>query len=281
MKHFQTLVTITLLALCSQALQTRLLDYLQLQFSTDLRISSRSKLPLFIHDLRHDWIEENIAWLERRPDLANDLCVANSALRNGEIEGRTVPTDLFDRLEIDNNRFGINRKEWINMRDRLKEISKCPVALQQVTYLYMDVYVDEDGLMDPGEKNIQLLADVLSAMPNLKRLSWGIPAQANKFFDRVFAQQGLQLPSVTHLVVGALAQHMVSICPNLEKLEGESYYHHWSWSWSHGSWDWEKDPAKLLLQEASRAPTIVSLSFQAGRHKWNRRLVRGKIMKAS
>jgi hypothetical protein len=187
MKHFQTLVTITLLALCSQELQTRLLDYLQPLLPSSLRISTRSELPPFIHDLRHHWIEENIAWLEERPDPTNDLCVANSALRNGEIEGRVVPADLFDRLEIDNNRAGIGRKGWINMRDRLQEISECPVALQQVTYLYMDVHDSELTMMDLDEKIIHLLADVLSAMPSLKRIRWGIPAQANKFFDRVFA----------------------------------------------------------------------------------------------
>jgi hypothetical protein len=273
MKLFKTLVPLTFLALCSQALRTRLFDLLGVQIPSWLLVPTMSKLPLFIHDLRHNWIEENIAWLERRPYPTNDLCVANSALRNGEIEGHAVPTDLFDRLDIDNNRFGINRKGWINMQDRLEEISKCPVALQQVTYLYIDVYVDE-WLMDPGEKTIQLLADVLSAMPNLKRVRWGIPVKANKFFEKVFAQQGLQLPSITHLVVvSAFAQHMVSICPNLQSLEGGDY--------RHGSWDRENTPTKLLLQEVSRVPTIASLSFQSGWDRWNRQLVRGKTTRAS
>ena len=108
MKLFNTLATLTLLALFSQALRTRLFDRLQLQIPSWLRVPTTSKLPLFIHDLRHHWIEENIAWLERRPDPTNDLCVASSALRSGEIEGRAVPADLFDRLDIDNNRAGIN-----------------------------------------------------------------------------------------------------------------------------------------------------------------------------
>lgn len=275
MKLFKALFTLTPLALCSQALQTRLLDLFELQSPSWFPVST---IPLFIHDLRHHWIEENIAWLERRPYPTNDLCVANSALRNGKIHGRAVPADLFDRLNIDNNRAGIERKGWVNMRDRLKEISKCPVALQQVTYLYIDVY-DDEWPMDPGEKSIQLLADVLSAMPNLKRIKWGIPAKANKFFEKVFAQQSLQLPSITHLVVGAFAQHMVSICPNLERLEGGKYNHHWSWS--DGPWGRENNPEKLLLQEASRVPTITSLSFQDRRQKWNRQLVRGKTARAS
>lgn len=278
MRLFNTLATLTLLALCSQAFWTRLSDRLRLQIPSRLRVPTISKLPLFMHDLRHCWIKENIAWLERRPDPTHDLCVASSALRNGGIEGHSVPADLFARLDIDNNRAGINRQGWINMRDRLEEISECPVALQQVTYLYIDVYVHDDGLMDPGKNIIQSLADVLSAMPNLKRLQWGIPAQANRYFEEVFARRGLHLPSITHLVVSAFAQHMVSICSNVERLEGGSYNHHWSWN--HGSWDRENNPAKLLLQEASRSPTITSLSFQDRYQDWNRQLVRGKTTRA-
>ncbi|KAF2704602.1 hypothetical protein K504DRAFT_120956 [Pleomassaria siparia CBS 279.74] len=145
------------------------------------------------------------------------------------MQGRTVPADLFSRLEIDNNRYGINREGWGNMRDRVEEMSECPVALQQVTYLYMDVYVDGYGSMDAGEENMELLAGVLSAMPNLESLHWGVPAEANEFFECVLARRELQLPSVAHLVVGAFAQHMVSVCPRLRSLEGGSYFNHWSW----------------------------------------------------
>jgi hypothetical protein len=277
MKLFNALASLPLLALCSQTLQTHLFERLPLQISSGLQVSTTSKLPLFIDDRHHPWIEENIAWLEQRSDPTNDLCAAGSALRNEGIGGRAVPADLFDRLEIDNNRYGIEPEGWVNLRDRLKEISKCPVALQQVTYLYIDVYVDEDVPMDPDEKTIQLLANVLSAMPNLKGLEWGIPARANKFIGEVFARRSLQLPSITHLIVGGFAHNMVTICPNLERLEVKSYYHHWSWD--HWPWDQEENSAMLLLQEASRVPTITSLSFEEQQRKWDRQLVRGKTMR--
>jgi hypothetical protein len=137
MKLFNALASLPLLALCSQALQTHLFERLLLQISSGLRVSTTSKLPLFINDLRHHWIEENIAWLEQRLDPTNDLCAAGSTLRNEGIEGRAIPADLFDRLEIDNNRYGINRKEgWVNMRDRLKEIDKCLVATTSYVFVY-------------------------------------------------------------------------------------------------------------------------------------------------
>jgi hypothetical protein len=71
---------------------------------------------------------------------------------------------------------------------------------------------------------------------------------------------------------------MVTICPNLERLEGGSYHHHWSWNrWS---WDQKEIPAMLLLQEASRVSTINSLSFEGQQRKWDRQLVRGKTIRA-
>ena len=279
MKLLKALATPTLLALGSHAFLTGLYGRFQPQAPIWLRLPARSKLPLFVHDFNHPWIKQNTTWLEQRPDPTSDLCVAGSALGNRKIEGHAVPTDLFHNLEIVNQRTGTDRAGWINLRDRLNEISKCPAALQQVTYLHIDVYVGKEGLMNPGEEIIQLLADVLSKMPNLKKLHWGFPSDANTYLDKVFAQRGLRLPSITHLIVGAYSQYMVSICPNLEKLEGGSYSHHWSWN--DVPYDREDSPAMVLLQEASRAPTIVSLSFTKTREEWNTQIVRGKTTRES
>jgi hypothetical protein len=276
MRFIHILATIPTLVLCSQAFWTRLYNQFQLQAPAWLRIPIMTKLPLFIHDFRHPWIEQNIQWLERRPDPMNDLCAPDSALRNGDVEGYAIPSDLFARLEIDNNRYGINRAGWPNMQDRLKEIIACPVALQQVTYLYIDVYVPDGGWMDPGQKAIELMGRALSAMKSLRHLHWGIPSEANKYFSEGFAQQDLQLPSVKHLVVGAYAQYMVSVCPYLEKLEGGGYEHHWSWV--NGPLDWDNNPANLLLHEASHAANITSFSFYNRLHHWDNQLVRGKII---
>jgi hypothetical protein len=275
MKFFHSLVALPTFYPGTREFWSDIFGSIQPRFPEWFHLTTKSKLPLFIHDLRHPWIEENLVWLEQRLDPTNDLCVAQSALQISDKEGRIIPANLFTRLEIDNSRVGIKRDGWSNMQNRLLEINKCPAALQQVTYLYIDVYTDTS---DPGEKPSELLADVLSAMANLKKLRWGIPGKSNEFFSKVFARRDLQLSSITHLVLGALAQHIITICPNVERLEGGSYYHHWSWSMV--PWSRDENSAKELLQTASGTLKLTSLSYDDRYRGWNVQTVRGKYTEA-
>lgn len=135
-----------------------------------------SKLPQFVHDLRHPWINENKDWLEQRETPYQDLCDLDSPLRSGGIDGHVYPTDLFKRLEVDNDgAVGTSRSGWGNALGRLRELKDCPAALNDVNHFYINIYIS-DGMygsrkesFNPGHQIPQLFADVLVAMPNLKR----------------------------------------------------------------------------------------------------------------
>ncbi|PVI03039.1 hypothetical protein DM02DRAFT_653019 [Periconia macrospinosa] len=211
----------------SYSLQRRISD--QLRFFVPARFLDRvftSKLPVFVKDIDHPWLKDkhNIAWLERGPDPIRDLCEVVEG-RDTEGESRTIPSDIFHRLDIDNHRRdiinredGVDRMAWVNMRDRLEEMSQCPAALQQVKYLYIDTE-NYYGIGHADAEVAELLADILSSMPNLERISWSIPWSSNVYFEDAFERRGLQLPRVKDLVLKKGAHYMIPICPNVEQLD--------------------------------------------------------------
>jgi hypothetical protein len=73
----------------------------------------RSDVPQFIIDARHPWILANQRKLERLPNAEAFLCLGPDSEANAETETweeeLQIPLDLFDKLEINNNRVGISR----------------------------------------------------------------------------------------------------------------------------------------------------------------------------
>src|ERR1700761_3247148 len=93
----------------------------------------RSTVPQFILDTRHPWILANQRKLERLPNAEAFLCSGLDSESN-ELKGTEtetggealgIPPDLFDNLEIDNNRVGISRPGWPNALERLGEMTRC------------------------------------------------------------------------------------------------------------------------------------------------------------
>jgi len=238
-----------------------------------------TKLPIFVHDIDHPWVKDkkNIACLERRLDPIRDLCYPT--VEGVENAGDcAIPLDLFDRLRIDNNCYeiinkkdGVNRYAWTNLNDRLEEMSKCQAALEQVTYLYIDTYMSTE--YEPDTAVVELFAEVLSLMPNLERIRWGLPSSSGARFGEIFALKKLELPSVKYLVLGAEAHFMVNICPNITELGAGHYNHHYSWNSL--SWN-DTKPFKNLLKAASTAENLTSLSIQIDKYGgWSPQSVRG------
>jgi hypothetical protein len=270
MKFFTTLATFALLALCCQALQFvdqpslqqrayLFAHHVQLHISKWMPSSRRADVSLFVSDIHHSKITEYIDRLQRRTDPMVDLCITSSAFKNGSDDKNTVPADLFHELRI-NDRHDVGRWGWKNMMDRLNEIRLCPAALQQVTYLHMYVY--EYSMQDPPAEVIELLADVLSAMPNLEKLDWHLPDDNSQWIAGILKRRNLQLPSVTHLVGAGSEYYMIPLCPNLQRVESM------------------RNNFQLLLQEASRVPSITSFSFgQQMQTRWNHKMTRGEIVR--
>lgn len=243
-----------------------------------------SKIPQFIEDLNHPWIKENKQWLEQRSNPIRDLCDLDSPLRNGNEDGYALPSDLFHRLEIDNNRCGIERSGWGNALQRLREIKNCPAALHDVRHLHVDVYLkegeygddDDPEPIEPGTEISQLFVDVLRSMPNLRRLDWGIPPESTPFLGECFTREKLTLPSINHLVLGPFSEYLVPLCPNLAELQAGDYTDHWGWSKiSSTDDDEDPDPYQRLIQSTSSAVNITTLSFNSGDNGWTPQVVQG------
>lgn len=235
-----------------------------------LSIFSRSEIPLFFEDIQHPWIEDehNIAYLKRQRNAALAICQRSDSPR-AIPSGLDIPSDIFDRLDLDNNRPGIHRDGWGNLRNRLKEMRSCPAALQRVKYLHIDVYIHEGESEHPGDEIGELLADVLSSMPNLHKIHWNLPPFSSSVFEEIFTRRQLQLSSISHLVLDFKAHFMVHICPNIRSLEQARSYRI------------ERDAIRLLLDVISIAHDLKALSLHHNEYDgygWTPGLVRSKHM---
>ncbi|KAM6488332.1 hypothetical protein HDV62DRAFT_20952 [Trichoderma sp. SZMC 28011] len=224
-------------------------------------IISHSKIPVFIKDIDHPWINENLQWLENRDDPFKELCDPSSEIYRG-IDGRVCPDDLFNRLVIDNNKWGMDRTPWRNARDRLREMRDCPMALDSVKHLYVDIYVSsgEYGFRydspNPGDEIPELFADVLTLMHNLERIDWKLSEQSANYFESVFSKRNLSLPSVNHLVPSQSSIYLIPMCSNLQVLEATG----------------SRSTQESFIESTSKVPSIRSLKFDAGR-EWSEPLL--------
>lgn len=248
----------------------------------------RSTVPQFILDTRHPWILANQRKLEGLPDARAFLCsdIPSESSGSAGIEtkiyggGLEVPRDLFDSLEINNNRGGISRPGWPNALERLGEMKKCQQALKQVKTLEVDIFVHSilysDNYMkilEPSEPPEQLLArfgDVLESMRNLETLKWMIRKEDTHLFEEAFRSRNLTLPSVKHLEPGPSSHYLVSMCPNLEILKNGGRY-----EWYHGYMPDKRDWGLMLIQAAALTPKLSSFSMVGGHKGWTPSLVSG------
>ncbi|TRX93020.1 hypothetical protein FHL15_006158 [Xylaria flabelliformis] len=229
----------------------------------------QSRVPQFILDAQHPWILENQGKLERLPDAESFLC--SQPQRSGKDlseNGLDVPPDLFEYLEIDNRRLGVDRPGWPNAVLRLRELHRCSAALSQVKtfktairvhrgeYSHLDKRILEPH--QPPREALDLFVDVLGNMTNLEILKWDIPVSDACYIERHFVERGLVLPSVRRLEPGSVSPFLVRTCPNITALEEKSY----------------TDAPEALLQAATFAPKLTRFAMSV-RHGWDLSLVQG------
>lgn len=255
------------MSLLNAPLQSYFHSFVQHTYELLSPIISHSKIPIFIKDIDHPWINENLQWLENRDDPFKELCDPTSEIYRG-IDGRVCPSDLFNRLVIDNNSWGMQRMPWRNARERLREMRDCPMALDSVKHLHVDIYVSsgEYGLRydspNPGDEIPELFADVLTLMHNLERIDWGISAVSANYFESVFSKRNLLLPSVNHLVPSQSSFYLIPMCPNLRALEATA----------------SRSDQGSFIESTSKVPSIRSLNFQSV-HRWSEPLLSGKLQR--
>lgn len=195
-----------------------------------------SKIPQFVHDLDHPWINENMGVLEQL-NATEALCNAESPLRS---RLPTIPDDLFKDLKVDNHDYSMRKRlGWDNARDRLLEIRSCKEALRTCQRFRVDIYRHAGGYDDkwepqePPQDVPPTFSDVLSSMPSLQKLEWMQPSDdtsATAIFESSFRERQLMLPTVTELQLGPNMHFLVPMAPNVETLTTSSGYK-WPFPW--------------------------------------------------
>lgn len=222
-----------------------------------------SKVPQFILDIDHQWLATNKTWLSRYPDVRSAICSKESDLwtKPGTPQ-HALPADLLARINIDNNKYGVSRFGWKNAAERLREIKNCPAALRDVMILHVNVYVYESKFDTWTESSLppkelpHLFAEVLSQLPNLETLHWGISLKSAHLFEAAFAEANVILSSVKHIIPAAYSEWLVRRCPNLESLRAGSFFDHASWNSDDFKLDYD---ARIALIKAMKGLPIQKI----------------------
>ncbi|KAI0867328.1 hypothetical protein GGS24DRAFT_485964 [Hypoxylon argillaceum] len=228
----------------------------------------RSRIPQFILDAQHPWIIENKNKLERLRDAESYLCSsltrsATDDLREklgGGEHGLDVPPDLFDYLEIDNGRLGVDRPGWPNALMRLRELNRCPASLSHVKTFKTSIFAHRGQYSDwdkrileplqPPKEVLDLFADVLEHMTSLENLIWVVPSSDAPYFEAHFIYRGLILPSVKRLEPGSMCHFLARLCPNINVLENQA-------------WRSSQESDVMLLQETKFASNLARFAMVA------------------
>lgn len=187
----------------------------------------------FLYDSGHPWAVENRRKIESSPNPQYDICYGNLRPGHGE-----VPADLFNTIQIDNNRYGTDRGGSKNAMNRINEILQCPPALHGGRELEVDInmhterasyqkwHVNMFGLESPAPKLEvpKLITTLLQSMPKLETIRWETHDHGTEEFASAFAN--LTLPSVTHLLPPKNMECMIAMCPNLTHLDLVSWPHY-------------------------------------------------------
>jgi hypothetical protein len=246
----------------------------------------KSTVPQFILDARHPWILANQRKLERLSNAEAFLCSGLDFETNDSTEigteafekGLELPPDIFDYLEIDNNRVGISRPGWQNALERLGEMKRCQRALKQAKRLEVNIFVHSVYLectkilepSQPPEWLLTLFGDVLESLTNLETFNWGLGHRDTHHFEEAFTSRNLTLPSIKNLQLGPSSYYLVGMCPNLERLENGNGY-----SSYHGHRSDQLDWRLMLIQAASSTPKLKRFAMAVFSDGWTPALVSG------
>lgn len=240
-------------------------------------VTGVSRIPQFIRNTHHPWLEENKLWLGRLKDTKQALCSLDSELRPGNGGSHIYPPDLYKKLNT-NNDGGNNNNQgaWRNVDARLKEILDCPAALHDVETFDVNIYV-ADGRYgstyerpDPPKSIPGLFIDTMKSMPNLNRLNWQTWSVDSDNFRLAFQQANLTLSSVRHLRLSQYTHWLTEMCPDIETLESGGGPTSTYWRWSS-----KEDARLLLIYSARHAMNLTHFGLEG---EWELAHVHGKLL---
>lgn len=191
---------------------------------------STYRIPQFIRDAHHPWLEQNKHFISQLENPKEALCSLDSPMRmHDDNTLPSYPADFFKYLEIDNNRYDVNRPGWGNALQRLTEMFECPAALHDVEYFKVAIWASDEVYniisperVIPPARLPNLFMDVLKSMPNLTQLEWTTFGKGNKEFEQAFSKANLTLSSVHHLNFDILSSFWIALCPEVQQVHSGS-----------------------------------------------------------
>ncbi|ORY61561.1 uncharacterized protein BCR38DRAFT_36757 [Pseudomassariella vexata] len=241
-----------------------------------------SIIPQFLIDSQHPWIVTNQRQLEGLPDVEAFLYSSLESTK-GTAEhanyGIDMPPDLFEYVEIDNNRWGVDRPGWPNALERLREMKRSPLAMARVKTFKVEIWVHDSQYADwylrmleplqPPKELLSLFVDVLESMESLETLKWNIPVEHGHWIEETLNERNLSMPSVKRLDLGPFSHYLVGMCPNLETLEPGGRFVR------NGYWPHLGDPVPMMVESAGSAPKLKRFSVESGVGGWSPAFVSG------
>lgn len=225
----------------------------------------QSQVPQFILDSKHPWVLENKNQLERLPDAGLFLCSSTGALlgdtSESRVDGLEVPADLFDYLQIGDCHSCKGSYSWVHVQNRLKEIQRCPAALERVKTIETKTNIDKGERTPesrPPAELVELFGDVLGNMTSLETLKWWAAPYHAHYFEDHFVERGLVLPSVSKLELSPLSHFLIRMCPNVTDVRPIWVYNQW---YSDGHLHREANPTTQLMRAGAHAPKLHHLSI--------------------
>lgn len=148
-------------------------------------------------------------------------------------------------------------------------MEECHAFLPFIRIFKFDIYERDEALSPPQSMPSQL-ANLLSAMSQLRKLVFVVPEHHSDLFGEAFRYAELVVPSVDVLVVGPHCEFMVAICPNVTIICGKrqhsmnlmkaagaaSKLRHFEMTQS-----WEISSLEALLESM---PNIASIGMKGG-----------------
>ena len=118
-----------------------------------------------------------------------------------------------------------------------------------------------------------MLANVLSAMPQLEKLEFFVPEYHSDLFQEAFHHANLAIPSVDVLIVGPYSEFMVNVCPNITTLSTNR--HQWLHSDRTLEFGRRRDHSMKLIEAAGAASRLRHFEMMEW---WDIFLLEGSIL---
>jgi hypothetical protein len=153
--------------------------------------------------------ERTVESIERMKLAMKSLAITDSRFRN-----MTVPT-LFRDIKV----YG----EWERASRGLKIMEMCPSMLESIKTFELDVFVGFYEASPPPSAFAPKLANIISQMQDLDKLSLAIPEYQTDAFAAEFTARKLSLPNVKTVALGSFCDFAVQHCPNVETVSSNGY----------------------------------------------------------